>query len=186
MVLLLLLVAGLLVGTAVALWYLSRNSRRLWKITARIAAGVLLFASALPLLLGFIFSHAMCGRYEFTPISSGDGRLAAQVIEEDCGAVDSFHSSVYLWQRRNGFFVHLFGKRAHSTTVFTVGDDPRLIDITWKDDRTLLIRYPSDSQYPGEFRCQSQWEGIKIECIGYAPDYNKPVGKMPPAQRLLW
>ena len=114
------------------------------------------------------------------------GKLVAEVSEEDCGARDSFHSSVHLWQRRNGFFVHLFGKRAHSTIVFTVGEDPRLIDLRWKDDRTLLIRYPSDSQYPGEFRCQSQWEGIQVECMGFAPDYNKPVGKMPPVQRLLW
>ena len=181
----LLLVAGLLVATAAALWYLPRNSRRVWKLTARIAAGVLMCASALP-LLGFLFSSAMCGRYEFPPISSGDGKLAADVSEADCGAVDSFHSSVNLWQHREGFFAHLFGKRGHSTTVFTVGHDPRLIDLSWKNDRTLLIRYPSDSPNPAEFWCQSQWEGIRIECVGYAPDYSRPVGKMPPVQRGLW
>jgi hypothetical protein len=181
----LLLVAGLLAATAVALWYLPRNSRRLWKLTARIAAGVLICASALP-LLGFLFGNVMCGRYEFPPISSRDGKLAAEVSEEDCGAVDSFHSSVSLWQHREGFFAHLFGRRAHSTTVFTVGHDPRLIDLSWKDDRTLLIRYPIDSRNPAEFWCQSQWEGIRVECVGYAPDYGKPVGKMPPVQRGLW
>lgn len=181
----LLLVAGLLAATAVALWYLPRNSRRLWKLTARIAAGVLICASALP-LLGFLFSSAMCGRYEFPPLSSRDGKLAAEVSEEDCGAVDSFHSSVNLWQHREGFFAHLFGKRARSTTVFTVGHDPRLIDLSWKDDRTLLIRYPSDSRNPAEFWCQSQWEGMRVECVGYIPDYSKPVGKMPPVQKRLW
>jgi hypothetical protein len=181
----LLLVAGALVATAVALWYLPRNSRRLWKFTARFAAIVLVAASVLP-LLAFLFSSAMCGRYEFPPISSRDGTLAAEVSEEDCGAVDSFHSSVNLWQRREGFFAHVFGKRAHSTTVFTVGHDPRLIDISWKDNRTLRIRYPSDFRNPSELSCQSEWEGIQIECVVYAPDYSKPVGKMPPVQRGLW
>jgi len=179
----LLLVAGLLAATAVVLWYLPRNSRRLWKLTARIAAGTLISASSLPVLV-FVFTSAMCGRYEFPPISSRDGKLAAEVSEEDCGAVDSFHSSVHLWQHREGFFAYLLGKRRHATIVFTVGHDPRLIDLSWKDDRTLLIRYPSDFRNPAEFRCQSQWEGIQIECVGYAPDYSKPVGKMPPVQRL--
>ena len=180
----LLLVAGLLAATSIALWYVPRNSRRLWKLTARIAAGILICASALP-LLGFLFSSAMCGRYEFPPISSSDGKLAAEVSEEDCGAVDSFHSSVNLGQHWEGFFAHLFGKRAHSTTVFTVGHDPRLIDLSWTDDRTLLIRYPSDFRNPAEFSCQSQWEGIRVECVGYAPDYNEFIGKMPPVQRGL-
>jgi hypothetical protein len=128
----------------------------------------------------------MCGRYDFPPISSPDGRLAAEVSEEDCGAVDSFHSSVSLSQRRESFFVRLFGKRAHSTTIFKVGHDPRLIDLSWKDDRTLLIRYPSDYGSFAEFQCESQWEGIRIECVGYTPDYSKPLGKMPPAQRGMW
>ena len=75
--------------------------------------------------------------------------------EEDCGAMDSFHSSVKLCQHREGFFAHLFGKRAHSTTVFTVGHDPRLIDLAWKDDRTLLIRYPGDYRNPAELRCEA-------------------------------
>lgn len=181
----LLIVGALLVAAAIALWVLPRNSRWHWKRLGRLAAGILACASALTLLL-FLLSGAMCGRYEFPSISSRDGKLAAEVSEEDCGAVDSFHSSVHLWRGRQGIFAHLFGKREHSTTVFTVGHDPRLIDISWKDDRTLLIRYPSDSRYPAEFRCQSQWEGIQIECVGYAPDYNKPIGKMPPVQRWLF
>jgi hypothetical protein len=37
-----------------------------------------------------------------------------------------------------------------------------------------------------EFWCQSQWQGVRIECVGYASDYSKPVGKMPPVQRGLW
>jgi hypothetical protein len=99
--------------------------------------------------------------------------------------VDSFHSSVNLSQHREGFFAHVFDQ-THSTTVFTVGHDPRLIDLSWKDNRTPLIRYPSDSRNLGEFRCQSQWESVRIECVGYAPDYSKPVDKLPPVQRGLW
>lgn len=181
----LLLAAGLLAATAVALWYLSRNSRKLLKLTARIAASALVCASALS-LLGFLFRGAMCGQYEFPPISSGDGKRLAQVSEVDCGAVDHFHSSVQLWQQREGFFAHLFGKRANATTVFTVGDDPRLIDLSWKDNRTVLIRYPIGSRYVEEYHCESGWDGVRIECIGYAPDHGKPVAKMPSVRRWLW
>jgi hypothetical protein len=50
--------------------------------------------------------------------------------------------------RRQGFFAQLFGKRGQSTTLFTVGHDPRLIDLSWKDDRTLLIRYKPVRKMP--------------------------------------
>lgn len=93
---------------------------------------------------------------------------------------------MHLWQYREGFLAHLFGKREHSTTVFTVGHDPRLIYLSWKGDRTLLIRYPNDYSDPAKFRCQSQWEDIRIECVGYAPDYSKPVGELPAVHRGLW
>lgn len=149
----------------------------------RIGAVVLMCASGLTVLM-FFFGSVMCGRYEFPPISSGDGKLTAQLNEEDCGATDSFHSSLELWQNRAGLLSHVFGKRQHLKTVFTVEHDPRLIELSWKDDRTLVIRYPSDSRNPDEFRCQSQWEGIQIECVGYVPDYSKPVGEMPPGHSL--
>jgi hypothetical protein len=134
----------------------------------------------------FLFGSVMCGKYEFPPIPSKDGKLTAQLSEEDCGATDSFHSSLELWQNRRGFLSHVFGKKRHLTTVFTIGHDPRLIELSWKDNRTLVIRYPSDSPKPDEFRCQSQWERIQIECVGYDPDYRKPVGEMPPVKRGLW
>jgi hypothetical protein len=181
-----LVITGQLVAVAVALWYLSRNARRVWKFTARMAAGILICASTLPLLAFLLSRNTMCGRYDFPAISSPDGKVAAEVSEEDCGAVDSFHSSVSLWQPREDFLVRVFGKRANSAKIFKLGHDPRLIDLSWKDDRTLLIRYPSDYGKLAEFRCQSQWEGIRIECVGYTPDYSKPLGKMPPAQRGLW
>jgi hypothetical protein len=119
----LLVIGALLAAAAIALWLLPRNSRWHRKLLGRIAAGILMCGSALTLLL-FLFGSAMCGRSEFPPISSGDGKLTAEVIEEDCGAVDSFHSSVNIWQGRQGFFMHLFGTRGRSTTVFTVRHDP--------------------------------------------------------------
>ena len=180
----LLLIASLLVAVGGILWFLPRNSRWRWKLPIRIAAGVFACASALTLLL-FLFSGAMCGRYDFPPISSDDGKLTAQVSEEDCGALDSFHSSVQLWRDGRGS-LHLFGKRQHSNTVFAVGHDPRLIELGRKNNRRLLIRYPSDSHNPDEFRCQSEWEGIQIECVGYAPNYSNPVSEMPPVHRWFW
>jgi hypothetical protein len=181
----LLALVGMLVAVAVALWHLTRNSRWQWKLLARIAAGAVACSSALILLL-FLFSGAMCGRYDFPPASSVDGRWVAQVSEEDCGATESFHSSVLLWRDRRGFSAHLLGRRERSGTIFTVGHDPRLLKLEWKDSKTLLIQYPNDSRMAREFRCQSQWDDIQIECIAYAPDYSKPVGEMPPVERSLW
>lgn len=181
----LLAICVLLIAAAAALWFLPRDSRWHWKLVSRTTAGILACGSAFTLLL-FLFGRVACGRYDFPPVSTRDGKLVAEVTEEDCGAVDSFHSSVDLWYNRQGFFAHLLGKRGHKTTVFTVGNDPRRINISWKDERTLLIRYPSDSPEPGEFSCQSRWDGIQIECVGYLPDYNEAVGNMPPAQRGFW
>lgn len=181
----LLILGVLFIGAAIVLWRLSRNSSWPWKLVGRVAAAFSLCAAALTLLL-FLFVGGMCGRYEFPPIASRSGKFTADVSEDDCGAVDSFHSSVQLWQNRQGISARLFGKREHTKTVFSIGHDPRLIDLSWKDKRTLLIRYPNDSRAPEEFRCQSQWRGIHIVCVAYAPDYNKPVGKMPPVQRSMW
>jgi hypothetical protein len=181
----LLLVAGLLAASAAALWYLPRNSQRLWKRTARITAGFLTCASALA-LLGFFFRGVMCGQREFAPVSSSDGKRLAQVSEVDCGAVDYFHSSVQLWQNQQGFFASILGKRVRRTTVFTVGHDPRLIDLAWKDGQTLVIRFPNDSPYIKEYRCESEWDGVRIECIGYVPNYRNAVAQMPPVHRWFW
>jgi hypothetical protein len=53
----------------------------------------------------------------------------------DTTAIIKPHGAVL---RRQGFFAQLFGKRGQSTTLFTVGHDPRLIDLSWKDDRKTL------------------------------------------------
>jgi hypothetical protein len=182
----LLLIAGLLIAAAVPLWYLPRNKRKLWKLRARIPAGILIFASGLA-LLGFLFRGLMCGMREFPPVSSSDGKLLAQLREADCGAVDHFHSSVQIVRLRQDFFAHIFGKHGRATTVFTIADDPRFVDLAWKDNRTLLIRYPNDYRYVNEYSCQSQMPGIRIECVGYVPDDHKWVPDMPaPVARWLY
>jgi hypothetical protein len=77
-----------------------------WDLGLRLSLGPV--ASALALFL-FLFVGGMCGRFEFPAISSKDGSFAARVSEEDYGAVDSFHSSVQLWQNRHGISARLFG-----------------------------------------------------------------------------
>jgi hypothetical protein len=184
------IIAGGLAAAALLLWYLPRKQRLVLKLAARIPAGVLICAALLT-LLAFLFPlpfrGAMCNWYEFPPISSSDGKQFAQLNEVDCGAPDDDHSFVQLWSERQGFLARIFGKRGYATTVMTVGDDPRLIDVAWQDNRTLIIRYPSDySQYGEKYRCQAKSGDIRIECVGYMPDYSKPLADMPPVRRWPW
>jgi len=185
-VVMLLLVAALLVAAmAIGLWIVGRRGRGVWKIFAGIGAAVLASGSALLILL-FLFTAAMCGRYDFPPVSSADGGLVASVSETDCGAVDSFHSTVQVWRKNRSTLLHPFGGRVYVTTIFTVGHDPRLLDLEWDGPHALVIRYPNDSRYPEEFRCQSQWQDVQIKCVPFVPDYSKPVAKMPPVKRWPW
>jgi hypothetical protein len=109
------------------------------------------------------------------------------VSEQDCGAVDSFHSAVQLRKPNRATFFHPFGRsRVHPTTVFTVGHDPRLLKLEWAGPHALVIRYPNDSRSPEEFRCESQWEDVQIKRIPFVPDYSTPVAKMPPVKRWTW
>ena len=169
-------------AAAIGLWHLRRHFQRVGRLFATIGAVALASMFALLMLL-FVFGGAMCGRYDFSPVSSPDGLRVASVSEEDCGAVDSFHSSVQLSRRERGGFLNAFRTRVHSATVFRVGHDPRLLELKWKGANVLIIRYPNDSRSPEEFGCQSEWDNVQIECVGYAPDYSKRVGQMPPVRR---
>src|SRR5689334_6507129 len=121
----LLLAVLLLAAFAVGLWYWTRNTHTVWKIFARFCAVVMASLSGLT-LMAFLFSGAMCGRYDFAPLKSADGSAIARVSEVDCGAIDSFHSSVELWRDQRGILDKIFGKRERLTTIFTIGHDPRL------------------------------------------------------------
>jgi hypothetical protein len=180
---LILLGTALLVGTAaISVWFVGRHRRKPWKIVSWIAGGVLASASALFALL-FLFGGLMCGRYDFPPVPSADGRRVARVSEEDCGALDSFHSSVQLQERDRGFFHPFKGK---PTTVFTVSHDPRLLQVEWTGPRALAIKYPGDFLNPEEFSCQSKAGDVQITCIVYTPESGKRVGSMPPVKRWLF
>jgi hypothetical protein len=157
------------------LWRFTRGAPLKWKLAARIPS-VFLFCVSVVSVLALVFVNIMCGRYEFEPAVTVDGNVAAQVTEEDCGGMDSFHTSVRMWHNHHGS--RFFFKEV----VFGVSHDPRLVDLKWKDSGTLVIRYPNDSRNLREFNCQSEWNGIHIECVGYKPDYSVPVGAMPPVR----
>ena len=84
----------------------------------------------------------MCGSYDFPPVSSPNGHLLAQVNEVDCGAIDSFHSSVEIKRQEQGVRSLLGLQRDDGATVLTVGGDARLLQLEWEGDDKLLIRYP--------------------------------------------
>ena len=73
-----------------------------------------------------------------------------------------------------------------SITLFTVGHDPRLIDLSWKDDRTLLIRYPSDSEILPNFAVNRNGKAFKLSAPDMPRITTSPLAKMPPVQRWLW
>src|SRR5262249_22049598 len=96
------------VAAAVALWWISRRWQRCWKVLGRTGSLALMAWSAFLVLL-YSFGAAMCGHYDFPAVVSPDGLKTASVSEEDCGATDSFHSSVQLWERNSGV-----------STIFTI------------------------------------------------------------------
>jgi hypothetical protein len=101
----------------------------------------------------------------------------------DTTAIIEPHGAVL---RRQGFFAQLFGKRGQSTTLFTVGHDPRLIDLSWKDDRTLLIRYPSDSAILPNFAVNRNGKAVKLSASDMPRITTSPFAKCHPVQRWLW
>ena len=97
----------------------------------------------------------------------------------DTTAIIEPHGAVL---RRQGFFAQLFGKRGRSTTLFTVGHDPRLIDLSWKDDRTLLIRYPSDSAILPNFAVNRNGKAFKLSASDMPRTTTSPFAKCHPSR----
>lgn len=169
--------AVLLAVSGMGLWRLSRGWKRPLKILTRTCAVFVILASPL-LLLAFLLSGAMCGRYDFPSVHARNGDWVAGVSEEDCGAADSFHSFVQIWGIKHTFRNPL-GSRILGSTVFTIGDDPVLVDVKWTEPKVLVIRYPSDSFSRDELFCASQWKDVRIKCIPYAPHYPYSVSGRP-------
>ncbi len=174
----------LLAAAAIVTWRLGRGQGRGLQALIRTGALAMGAVSALPLLL-FLFTGAMCGQYEFPAVRAQDGFWAAAVSEEDCGAIDSFHSSVQVWSRRHTFH-NPFGSRVLASTIFTIGNDPRMIKLEWNGPHVLIVRYPNKYTTPGEFFCKSRWKDLQVECVSYTPDYSKPLGRMPNPRRWFY
>lgn len=173
--------AVLLATSGLGLWRLSRTWKRPLKILTRIPALFIVLGSPL-LLLAFLLTGAMCGRYDFPSVRETNGRWVAGVSEIDCGAVDSFHSFVQIWSSQHTLLNPL-GSRVLGSTVFKIGHDPVLIHLEWTAPNVLVIRYPNDSDSPREFFCRSRWKDVEIECISYAPHYPYSVGNRPNPKR---
>jgi hypothetical protein len=139
------------------------------------------------LLLAFLVTGVMCGRYDFPPVHTPDGDWVAAVSEVDCGAADSFHSFAQIWSSKPTL-LNPFGSRVVGSTVFKIGDAPELIHLEWTTPTRLVVRYPSDSDRPEEFLCRSRWKDVQIECIAYAPRsrYPETLAKPNPKRWFTW
>lgn len=178
-------ISAIILGlAAIGVWRLSRGRTRATKVLIRICASAIVVIFALS-LMAFLFTGAVCGRYDFPPVRAPNGIWVAAVSEEDCGAMDSFHSSVEIWSRKHTLR-NPFGSRMLSSTIFTIGHDPRLLKLQWNGSSILVIRYPNDSRSPDEFVCQSRRKSVQIECIPYTPDYSKSRGTMPTPKRWFY
>lgn len=175
----LLFVAILTFGLAIAIWLAVRRRKPAWRIPGAVGAGFLCCAGGL-ILVAFLFGSLMCGSYDFPTVMSPDGHRVASVSEEDCGAVDHFHSEVRIKESTSFLGVRNGG------TVFTIADDPRILEITWVGPQELFIRYPDNSRYPQEFSCKERWKDIKITCISFPREFEKQLQEMPPVKRGIW
>jgi hypothetical protein len=120
--------AILFAAAGTGLWRLSRARKMALKVIIRIVA--LCILSVVPLLLlGFLFTGAMCGRYDFPSVRAQDGHWVAGVSEVDCGAIDSFHSFVEVWSSRHTL-LNPFSSRLLGTAVFQLGQDPVLVHLS--------------------------------------------------------
>lgn len=179
--------AVLLAAIGIGLWRLSRGWKKPLKILTRITAVFIILISPL-LLLAFLVTGVMCGRDDFPPVRETNGQWVAGVSEEDCGAADSFHSFVQIWSSQHTLLNPL-GSRILGRTVFRIGQDPDLVHLEWMEPKTLVIRYPNDSDRPDEFVCQSGLKDVQIECISYTPHYPYSVESRPNSKRWfrwLW
>ena len=173
--------AILFAAGGIGLWRLSRRRQRLLKVVIRIGASVIASLSPL-MLLGFLITGVICGRYDFPEVPAPNGIWDAAVSEEDCGATDSFHSSVEVWSIRHKSLNPL-GSHLFESTVFRIGHDPRLLHLEWKGPNVLVIRYPDDPRESDEFFCRSRWKDVQVQCISYSPNYREPVHEMPAVKR---
>ena len=155
--------------------------RRKWVIALGSIVLVLCWVVAAVLGFGFLISHSMCGEYEFAPVLSPDGTLEARVTEFDCGAVSSFLSNVELRQTGTTLGIH-----RRWSVVFSVEDDPRLVQISWTSSHDLTIRHPKVWPHSDAYQCDARWRAVHIKCEEYVPVANAPLRPLPEPNRWGW
>lgn len=176
---LLVLVAVLLSSAGVVLLRKSLRKSWYWRVSVVVTAMAMFLASA-GLLLGFLVLHLGCGEYVFPYQPSPDQQRLARVTEFDCGATTPFTSYVGL---RVGGFAGVLPLPRWERTVVIVEQDPRLVQLIWKGNRNLTVRYPppvGDNPHV----CNTTWRDVHITCETYEPD-NAPLPQMSP-NRWLW
>ena len=176
-----LLLTILLACVAFWLLFFGRNLRKLWRIVAYSAAVLLVLAASISMMF-FIFS-CMCGRYDYAEIPSPDGEYIARVSEEDCGAMDPFHTRVNLWKRGT---VH-GSTHGNGTAVFSSSNAPSFVELKWLGPNSLSILYPDRSSRPGESSCVHEMQSVQIACTPYTADNMRPpVHEKPIMQHWFW
>ena len=115
----LLFAAALLVAGAVGVWINGQRRQRVWRVIAGIGTFILGSGAAL-FVLAFLLRGLMCGQYDFPAVASPDGDRVASVSEVDCGAIDSFHSTVRL-RRRAASYLAWHMRLPSSRSVTTRG-----------------------------------------------------------------
>jgi hypothetical protein len=153
---------------AFGLLFFGRNLRKSWRAIAYGVAALSVLAASLSMML-FIFS-GMCGRYDYTEMASPDGEYIARVSEEDCGAMDSFHTRVNLWKRGT---VHC-STHGKATAVFNSSDAPNFVELKWLGPNSLTILYPDRPSGPEKFSCVRQMQSVQITCVPYTADNKQP------------
>jgi hypothetical protein len=174
--------AIILALAGIGVWRLSARGKRWLRVFTRIGALAAILASAFSMFL-FLFSGVMCARYDFPSVRAPNGYWTAAVSEEDCGALDSFHSAVQIWSAKHAL-LNPFASRELGKTVFKIGNDPTLLHVQWAGANVLVIQYPNKYSTPDEFLCRSQWKGVRIQCVPYPPVF--PARNVPQARIKRW
>ena len=136
-----------------------RSRSKVLKVAGRVSGGGILAMSFYLLLL---YGCAMSAKYRSAPSFAPNRKHIAQVTELDWGP-GPFNTEVELRSRWQVF----------PKTVFASHGDPEDVELNWRSDSDLVIRYPAgypnDPNYPAP--CEQQFKSVKIICEpvpGYA------------------
>lgn len=116
----------------------SRAKRVSVILIACVLAIAAIFSSCL--CVGFAMSTWVCGDVLGEEAVSPDGRYRVQVHDRECGAMDSFHTSVEIEDRNHRGRFPFVWRRRHVTILGTNhGLSPYDVRLNWEADRILVI-----------------------------------------------